>query len=237
MAIQIDATASGLSRTLQFNPLADWTRSMWIYAPTTADYHTVWFIYSDAPQEDSLGSYIYESAPDDILSSQTVLDLEVTNTPEFEYQQVAFTYSTWMFYTVVYVAASKTFYIYNDAVLVNTLTITDTTLDDFAFDAVTSTERIGGDLFGGDVGLRIAYDRVWQKALTVTDIYREMYAQSAFLRASLISDAPLTSTDDIDDWSITGSVSTVDGPSLPPMQSKQWRIYRFDLKPREEEQA
>lgn len=242
-AYSLDPTkAVGLSRNFPyFDPTQDWTRCMWVYAPTTTspNYYTVFAWWYDN-ETWYVGSFLYFGSPTDPYPSQWVVDIEFNDpSAEFAFTQVPVTEAVWHHFAYRFTAATRLCEIFVDGVNRGSVTVPSTLISDLT--PTMDEERLLDD-GGGLPGISAAYDRVWNTALTDAEIWLEMSSTSARVTTNLEADTPLSSATDLADvsgndydWSVRETVSTTDSPTLPRNVFKQWRLYRFDYKPREEE--
>lgn len=198
------------------NPAQDFTRSLWAQYQEAAvtDYFTAW-ILKDAGYNDWL--YLGTFGAADLRNLGQVGAGGVNALNLFTASSAVI--GTWVYLTLRYTAATTTV-----DLLVNGVVIASGTYDLSTLIALTD-ESLGSDDFGGGTDIAVAYERVWQAALSDSEIGVEMQSESAVRTADLLADSPLPDTSHLQDdsgnghdWSAVGDIADTDGP-LPLVPS------------------
>lgn len=210
MPIRCPLTNDGLSRSGAFLDVTnDWTRCLWLrYDDDTVDYYTAWEVINPSGGVFYVGGFAYPDA------GQFVQDLEIWNGSLIGVVKIPITDVTWFHFAVRYTASTGTFAVFIDAVL-NTSVVASV-----ASAPAIVTDYVGSDQSASLGGMATSHDRIWQAALTATELAIERTSFSAVRTSNLLSDTPLTNASTLTDssgnghgWSVTGSVSFLPGPN------------------------
>lgn len=244
MAVLFDATAESLVRsniayTDAIDSRQDFSFVIWLEAlvslPDPGRYRTFFTMWAEPYQtviwlgQNDFGNIELYGANKADLSDEVDVNTSFTlNSPQ------------WYGFGYTYEAASgqHTLYHLNGFELEEVTTMSLT----YDQDRYTNVMYLGDD--GGESWSEtgIAYFRMWQTKLTELELRRELFAHRAVKKSHLFMDTPLED-DFLDissngyDWSTTGTPTIIPSPNQNKRIVKHWKIYRFDLKSREEDKA
>ncbi len=209
-AVEIDDLVSSLSRAAFLDVSEDWTIAGYAkFADADpAAYNTI-FLYGDAL---FAGPYVWMGTQLndgniylEFYDGSTVTDLILTDPSLF---------NAWGFISARYTAATHTIDFQIEAV-------TDSQVLDLSTFVFTAPEEyLLSDATGFfNFGLQAARWREWQARLTDGELALEARAKNAVRTTNLLADTPLLNAEDLSDdsghgrdWTLVGSLTTVDGP-------------------------
>lgn len=212
MAIAVGADGNQLTRVGTFlNPAADFTIFQWFRWDSPTVLYRVARWLASAPF-DYTNPYIYagtSASGDDDFVVELRNDLGAQDTLDGTDLIIP---GDWNWLGIVYRASATEFDIYLNGTLLDTLTLDFSGVSPFAVDHM-------GDDGGGNTGrMSFAYERMWQAALTSTELDAEAASATMVRTASALSNAPLktpTSLTDLvggHDWALDTTALVTDGP-------------------------
>lgn len=249
MAIYCPTYARYLVRSAAyFSPSQDWTRLVWVKydnpVPVT-DYLTVWIM--GAVAEDFIVTpWLWSGNNNNTTNSYLSVNPGSGEVDLVDHATGAA--GTWFHFGVQYTAVTHTIGYFINGVSQATGTA------DLSGVSPLAEERMGSDVThvaGHTSGITLEQVGTWQGILTPAQIVAQMTMQSAVTQSNLLSFNTLftAGASDLGTWTLVGSPSVVSGPTptgafttsltaCPVLSTtKQWRLHRFDTKPRAEERA
>lgn len=221
MAILCASIGDGLTRDGSFlDPAQSWTRAIWTRMPaliSSPDQYNIWLL---GPVNFS-GSWIWMGgvAPSDSLPTGSDPGLRLYGET---FNSVAGDTDTdgdangWYYLALTYTSAAHTIRFYVNGVLI----ASDTS--DLSAMAAQTAECLGSAGTGLLGGVSVAYERMWQAALTAFELGLEMASPVPVRLTNCLSASTLLGPNDLVDlvgghnWSVAGTVEFAVGPPFTP---------------------
>lgn len=129
------------------------------------------------------------------------------------------TVNSWNWLGLVYDAAADELKVYLNNALLDTIASVDLSTANFAVESLGSDSAVSGS----QQGVGLAYERVWQAALTQTELLAEACNERPVRTTNLLSASPLDSRNDLGDrsgndrdWTATGTIDSTGTPLNGP---------------------